>query len=140
MNPLIKRLCWLLVLLFSPFSMAAVTVTDGYVAQKSADQSNGAAYMVIHNQGSSDITLVMVNSPVATKSNIYQFIERNGKKRKRLLNKGLLIKANSSVTLAPETLVIALMGSNQALNPGDMVKIRLNFDNNELLELDLPVK
>lgn len=89
--------------------------------------ANGAAYMVIENQGGASDKLLSVSSDVAQFIEVHKTEMQDGVMRMMPVE-FIEIPANSRVELKPGGFHIMLIGLKRDLVPGDEINLILNFE------------
>lgn len=118
---------------------SSVTVLHPYVRAVPHGQINSAAFMILKNASSQDLSLVKANSNISKNIELHNHINENGILRMRQIEK-ISIGANSETVLKPGGLHVMFIGLKKELNEGDMVEFELEFDNGEIIKLTAPVK
>ncbi len=90
---------------------------------------NGAAYMMLMNEGESDDTLVSAETDVAETVELHETtIDENEVMSMRPVEGGITIPAGGSATLEPGGLHVMLLGIQEELAVGDTFELTLNFE------------
>ena len=120
----------LLLLLSFVFAQPAVTASDAWLTESTAD-GTAEAYLSIRNPTMYDIYVVKANSDVAEKIDF-----REGDKAL----KEITVASYGSLELAPGGTFLRLTGLKKPLRPGDAVELVLTTDGGIVLKLSAPVK
>ena len=116
-----------------------LTIYEGRI-RPTINSSATAAYLTIHNHGSSDDRLIAVSTQVAGLAQIHSMTIENGIMKMRPLNEGIIIPAGKSVILKPHGLHLMLMRLTKPLKEGEHIEVILTFENHGTITLNLPVK
>ncbi|MGN0064891.1 MAG: copper chaperone PCu(A)C [Nocardioides sp.] len=119
-----------------------VTIEDPWVraTEGSKDTSMTAAFMVITNEGTEEVTLVGADTEVAGRTEIHEMVEIDGEMAMQAIEGGLVLAADRGQVLQPGGNHIMLMEVSTALKAGDEVALTLEFDDGSTRELTVPVK
>ncbi len=98
-----------------------------------------AAFMVLHNQGDSDLALVDAQSPAAEITELHNHIDVDGVMQMRQVPE-IRVPAGGSAKLAPGGLHLMLIDLVAPLHEGDEVEITLVLDSGERMTLAVPVR
>ena len=130
-------------LLFAVSSQAVasdITVKDAYVRAVPPGQTNSAAFMVIHNRGEKDKTLVGVEGSIADTIELHEHKHEDGMMKMRQVKGGVTIKSHGMKTLKPGGLHVMLIGLKQKLVPGEMVQLTLKFDDHTTQDVHAEIR
>lgn len=126
-------------LIFSTTVWAAdVEVNAPYVRAVPPGQSNSAAFMQLHNQGS-DVALVGARSDVAQSVELHTHTQEEGVMRMRRIDQ-IPLPAGEQVALKPGGLHIMLIGLQQPLMEGETVEMALEYSDGSEQSISLPIK
>ncbi|MDP2773991.1 MAG: copper chaperone PCu(A)C [Nocardioides sp.] len=119
-----------------------ITIEDPWVRATSGteDPSMTAAFMVIDNDGSEDITLVDASSPVSDMVQLHEMAMVDGEMAMQEVDGGIVITAGRGKLLEPGGYHVMLMGLDAELAPGDEVELTLEFSDDTREVLTVPVK
>ncbi|HBH36711.1 MAG TPA: hypothetical protein DDW45_10420 [Gammaproteobacteria bacterium] len=117
----------------------AVSVIDPYVRAMPPGQKVIAAYLSLKNDSDSDRSLVHAESDAAKNVELHEHVLKNDMLQMREVEK-INIAKGSTTTLKPGGLHIMLIGLTRALNVGDIVDIKLIFDDGSEQIAKAPVK
>ena len=106
----------------------AITFSDMQIRATVTGVPTSAAYLRITNNGVSDDRLVAAKSAIAQRVEIHSMEMDQGVMRMRAVDGGLAIAAGDSVTLAPGSLHLMLMGLTTDLAPDTQHEIILVFE------------
>jgi hypothetical protein len=101
--------------------------------------SNSAAYMTIRNAGANVDRLILAESDVAQAVELHIGEMVDGVMSMRKVE-GIEVPAGGTAELAPGGLHIMLINLTRELNPGDMVNLRLTFENAGVREVQATVR
>ena len=137
-----KRVIFLIYLYFTSMTCtwaAAPHAENAYVRAMPPGQMVTGAFMVLQNPSDSQQALVRAESDVAKTVELHEHINNNGVMQMRPVKK-IEIKANSSTDLKPGGYHVMLIGLKQSLKVGDIVDIKLSFDDGSTQLVHAPVK
>lgn len=118
-------------------ALADVDVKSAYArASATPSATSASVYLTIANMGPSD-RLVSISTPLAT-AMLHETEEVEGVITMRHLD-GLDIPAKGKVMLSPGGRHVMLTGLSKPLKPGDMVPLRLIFENAGQVDISVPV-
>ena len=121
-------------------AQAQVTVLDPWVRGTVEGQTSTGAYLTI--KSSTDVRLVGVSSPVASRGSVHEMTMSGNMMRMRTLD-SLSIPAGGTVTLQEGHDHVMLEGLSRALNQGDSVRLKLTFvdskGKSKVLDVQAPV-
>lgn len=125
----------------APFALAdGVEVHDPYARSASATATTGAAFMVIHNHGTTDDRLVDVTSPVAARVELHTHRENaQGVMQMIHVAEGFDLPAGGEIVMDRGGHHVMLMGLKQPLVPGETIPLTLVFEQAGALQVDVPV-
>ncbi|MBF0272863.1 MAG: copper chaperone PCu(A)C [Magnetococcales bacterium] len=110
----------------------AIHVMDPWVRAAPPVAQTQAAYMTLHNAGTKSKSLVGAKSPLFSKVELHETVQREGKSQMQAKST-VPIAPGAQVQLAPGGLHIMLIGPQKPLQPKDWVPITLKFaDGTEL--------
>ncbi|WP_205741914.1 copper chaperone PCu(A)C [Halomonas marinisediminis] len=98
-----------------------------------------AAFMVLHNEGEADRSLVAASTPAARVAELHNHVDVDGVMQMRRVE-AVPVPANASVSLAPGGYHLMLIDLAAPLHEGDEVTLSLTFDDGQTLELEAPVR
>ncbi|PKF58550.1 hypothetical protein CW748_03655 [Alteromonadales bacterium alter-6D02] len=100
---------------------------------------NGAAYLMLHNNGKQTSTLVSASSPIAKSVMLHQSVESNGSVSMQHVD-SLEIKPKGAVTFKPGGYHLMLMGLKKPLIAGKSFPVTLNFSDGYSLKTLVKIK
>ena len=116
-----------------------ILVRDPYVRLAPPNAPATGAFMQIHNNGSSDMKLVMAKSPVARSVELHTHKNENGVMKMREVP-AIEIKAKRHTELKPGSFHVMLIGMTTVLKEGDLVPITLRFNDGSEQRIEAPVR
>lgn len=116
-----------------------VQVSGAYAREVPPGQANSAAYMVLHNTGTKEESLVGAKTSVAKKAELHTHRLEDGMMKMREV-KEIEIPASGTVTLKPGGLHIMLIGLNHQLTSGEEIALELIFEDGENQTVMVPVR
>lgn len=129
-----------ILLSFSAFaSDSDLRIDEPYVRLVPPGIKTTGAFMVIHNAGSKDISLVEAGSPVAQTVQLHTHINEDGVMKMRQVPR-IEVKAAAQVELKPGSYHIMLIDLNKELKEGDLIPITLKFSDGQKKVLEAPVR
>lgn len=117
----------------------AVSVIDPYVRAMPPGQKVTGAFLSLKNDSDSNRSLVRAESDVAKSVELHEHVHKEGMMQMREVEK-IDIAKGSTTALKPGGLHIMLIGLTRALNVGDIVDIKLIFDDGSEQIAKAPVK
>ena len=100
----------------------------------------GVGYMSISNTGSSDITLVGVETPRAGRVSIHETSMHDGVMRMAPVKGGLPIPAGTTVELKPHSYHLMLEKLKSPLREGESIPLTLSFEGAEAMQVELSIE
>ena len=143
-----KSLCKLItVLLVSTSVFAAgmeqgienITVSNAHVRALPPTVKNTAAYFTINNHGAETLSLLGGYSDVADSVQLHETLEENGMMHMRH-RMSAEIPAGGDLVLESGGLHLMIMGLNRVLAPGDSINLTLEFNDDQTLTIEVPVR
>lgn len=135
-----KSLLSLLLLVLSPLALAqSIQVMHPYARAVPPGQTNSAAFMMLKNSSSEQVSLVKAQSSVSDVVELHNHIMDNGVMKMRQVPE-VVIPAGGKAELKPGSFHVMLIGLRQDLKEGDMVQVKLHFSNGEMADIEMPVK
>lgn len=121
---------------------ASVTVEDPWVraTEGAEDTSMTAAFMVLDNAGTTDVTLTGARTEVAGRTEVHEMVMKDGKSVMQAIEGGLQLTAGKGQLLQPGGNHVMLMDVAQPLAPGDEVELVLEFSDGSEQTVTAPVK
>ena len=102
-------------------------------------QSVSAAFMILHNHGIKERSVVAAYSDVAAAVELYNHIMEDGMMKMRRVD-AIVIPGHGEVVLQPGGSHIMLIGLTRSLEMGEKVAIELEFADGERLSFEAPVQ
>lgn len=122
------------------FADSVIAIKDPYARAATKASKSGAAFMVIHNEGSEDDRLIAVTSDVAQRSELHTHKEdANGVMRMREVKEGFAVPAGGSHALGRGGDHVMFLGLTRGLSHGDVVEITLTFEKAGDITFEMPV-
>ena len=121
---------------------ASVTVEDPWVraTEGAEDTTMTAAFMVLDNAGSADVSLTGAHTDVAGRTELHEMVMQDGKSAMQAIEGGLELTAGKGQLLQPGGTHVMLMDVAQPLAPGDEVELVLEFSDGSEQTVTAPVK
>ncbi|QGX97256.1 copper chaperone PCu(A)C [Roseovarius faecimaris] len=117
-----------------------IEIHDPYARASSPTASSGAAFMMIHNNGTEDDRLVSVASPVAKRVELHTHEEdANGVMSMRHVEDGFAVPAGGMIMLQRGGHHVMFMGLNTPFEQGNTVPLTLVFEKSGEMEIEVPV-
>ena len=116
-----------------------VTASDAYVRLLPPTQKNTGAFMILNNTGTTDISVINAQSEVAKKVELHTHIHDGDVMRMRQVEK-IDIPAGDKIEFKPGGYHIMLLGLKKPLVLGQLVNIKLQFNNGTTELISAPVK
>ena len=134
-----KHLFSFLVLTSVSFAASAnVILVDGHVRAMPASVPNTAAYLTLENHANDPVKLISVITPAAKEAQLHTIVDENGMVKMRQVE-SFPITSHGALTLKPSGDHIMILGLNKPLAENDKVVLTLIFDNEQQLQVELPV-
>jgi len=131
--------CWVVALAAlptlaaQPEAQSALTATDAWVRVTPGSDVD-AAYLTLRNESSKPITVIGIDSSVATMAMIHETRTEGGVSRMRP-HEQLVIPPGKTVKLEPGGLHVMLHGVSQSLAPGASVPLVLRLGNGSSMQI-----
>jgi len=103
-----------------------MTVVDPYVRAVPPGQKNTAAFMLLENQGIADVALQQATSNIAETVELHEHVKKDDMMVMRQVKK-IDIAAGGATALQPGGYHVMLIGLREAIMPGDIIDINLEF-------------
>ncbi|MDP5147929.1 copper chaperone PCu(A)C [Shewanella sp. ULN5] len=117
---------------------ANVILVDGHVRAMPASVPNTAAYLTLENHGDDAVNLIAVKTPAAKEAQLHTIVDENGMVKMRQVE-SFPITSHGALALKPSGDHIMILGLNKPLSENDKVVLTLIFDNDQQLQVELPV-
>ena len=102
-------------------------------------QTVSAAFMILHNHGMHERTVIAVHSDVADAVELHNHIVEDGMMKMRRVD-AIVVPGHAEVVLKPGGLHIMLIGLARNLEAGKNVTLELEFADGERLSFQAPVQ
>ena len=102
-------------------------------------QTVSAAFMILHNHGMKERTVIAAHSDVADAAELHNHIMEDGMVKMRRVD-AIVVPGHAEVALKPGGLHIMLIGLNRNLEVGKKVTLELEFADGERLSFKAPVQ
>lgn len=102
-------------------------------------QTVSAAFMILHNHGMQERTVIAVHSDVADAVELHNHIVEDGMMKMRRVD-AIVVPGHAEVVLKPGGLHIMLIGLARNLEAGKNVTLELEFADGERLSFQAPVQ
>ncbi len=122
-----RSLTLTLFLLSGAVFAGGVTVEEPYVRAVPPGQTNSAAFMVLKNEGDTNVALYKATSEIADAVELHEHVKDNDMMVMRQVPQ-INVVANSDTALKPGGYHVMLIGLKAAIKPGDIIDINLEFD------------
>ncbi|WP_239455648.1 copper chaperone PCu(A)C [Nocardioides gilvus] len=121
---------------------ASIVVEDPWVraTEGAEDTSMSAAFMVLDNQGASDVTVTGASSEVAGTVELHDMVMTDGKSVMTRMEGGIEVAAGKGQLLQPGGMHVMLMDLREELAAGDEVTLILTLSDGSEVEVTAPVK
>jgi hypothetical protein len=117
----------------------AIQVEGAYARAVPPGQTNSAAFMVLHNAGSTAHALMAAESPVAKVVELHTHALKDGMMRMRQIER-IELPAGQKVQLEPGGLHLMLIGLDHPLTPEEQVPLTLIYEDGSHQSLQAPVR
>lgn len=112
---------------------------DAYVRLLPPTSKTTGAFMTLMNHGEKDFKLIKAESDVAEKVELHNHFKVDGMMKMREVPH-ISIKQHQAVELKPGSYHVMLIGLKKPLKKGQIVKIKLHFDDKSIVDVEAPVK
>tara|TARA_Y100001960_G_scaffold128944_1_gene137303 strand:- start:778 stop:1239 length:462 start_codon:yes stop_codon:yes gene_type:complete len=102
-------------------------------------QSVSAAFMILHNHGMEDRTVVAASSDVADAVELHHHTMEDGMMKMRRVD-AIVVPGHGEVVLQPGGFHMMLIGLTRSLEMGEKIAIELEFADGERLSIEAPVQ
>ncbi|NHI15600.1 copper chaperone PCu(A)C [Microbacterium excoecariae] len=117
----------------------AVTIEDAWV--KAADSGMSAAFGVLTNDSSADVTVVSAETEASTMIELHETVEsETGETIMREIDGGFVVPADATYALEPGGSHLMLMELTDPLEAGEEVEFTLTFGDGSTATFEAPVK
>ncbi len=115
-----------------------VSVVNPYVRQAPPSAPATGAFMVLKNNGDTDVRLLKVSNPASRITELHTHTHEDGMMKMRQVA-GIDIKAKGETVLQPGGLHIMMIDLKAPLQEGESVPLTLTFDDGSNLQVDAKV-
>lgn len=123
-----------------PAMADGMEVHDPYARVSSGMAASGAAFMILHNHGTTDDRLIGAASDVAEKVELHTHREDDaGVMRMIHVEEGFDLPADGEIIMQRGGHHVMFLGLKQPLNHGDVIQVTLQFEHAPDLTFDVPV-
>jgi periplasmic copper chaperone A len=122
------------------YKLGALEISAPWARATPPSAPAGGGFLKITNTGSTSDRLVSANSPAAELVQVHEMKMDGNVMRMREVEKGLEIPAGGSVTLAPGSFHLMMMGLKAPLKQGASVPLTLVFEKAGRIDVDLAVE
>lgn len=113
---------------------------DAYARSSTMMSQSGAAFMVLHNHGTTDCRVVSARSDISERTELHTHIAgSNGVMRMVEVEDGFLIPAGGEVLLQRGGDHVMFLGLNRPMEQGSTISVTLVFENGTEATIDVPV-
>ncbi|WP_110204936.1 copper chaperone PCu(A)C [Nocardioides daejeonensis] len=121
---------------------AAVSVSEPWARGTvgSEDPTMSAAFMMLDNAGTEDVTLESASSDVAGRTELHEMAMKDGKMVMQQVEGGIVVPAGKDMLLQPGGYHVMLMDLNRELVPGEEINLVLGFSDGSNVTVTVPVK
>ncbi len=121
------------------FKAGAIEIEHPWARATAADAANGAAYMVLNNEGKEADRLVSATSPTAERVEMHTHIDEGGVMKMRQIN-AVELAPDATVKLAPGGLHVMLIGLKAPLVKGKAIPLTLTFEKAGTVTVEVSVQ
>ena len=119
------------------FAHDAVAAKDAYA--RASNPKAGAAFMLLDNHREVACRLTGVRSDVAERVELHTHVETDGVMKMTRIEDGIPLDAGSQHRLERGGDHVMLMGLHQPLQNGDVIRLSLDFDACDTVDVEVPV-
>lgn len=116
-----------------------IMVEDAWIREAPPGAAAMAGYMILHNHGDSESSLVSAASPAFGSVQLHRTVMEEGM-AKMVHQKAITVPAGGSVTFKPNDYHLMLMKPKQALKAGETVEVTLQFENGKSMTVPYEVR
>ena len=116
-----------------------IMVEDAWIREAPPGAAAMAGYMILHNHGDSERSLVSASSPAFASVQLHRTVMEEGM-AKMVHQKAITVPAGGSVTFKPKDYHLMLMKPKQALKAGDTVEVTLVFEDGNSMTVPYEVR
>jgi periplasmic copper chaperone A len=122
------------------YKLGALEIGQPWARATAPTAPAGGGYLTITNRGTTPDRLVSTSSPAADKVQIHEMKMDGNIMRMREVEHGLDIAPGATVTLAPGSLHLMMMGLKGPLKQGTRVPLTLTFEKAGTIDVELAVE
>jgi len=123
-----------------PAMAADIMVDDAYARSSAMSAKTGAAFMMIHNHGTTDDRLIGAASPAAKMVQLHTHEEdANGVMKMMHVEEGFALPADGMIKMQRGGHHVMFMGLTEPFEQGDMIPVTLTFETAGEMEIEVPV-
>jgi copper(I)-binding protein len=123
-----------------PVMAADIMVDDAYARASAMSSKTGAAFMMIHNHGTTDDRLIGAASPAAKMVQLHTHEEdANGVMKMMHVEEGFALPADGMIKMQRGGHHVMFMGITEPFEQGDMIPVTLTFETAGEMEIEVPV-
>ena len=113
---------------------------DPYARTSTMMSTSGAAFMVLHNHGTTNCRVVSVHSDISERAELHAHtFDANGVTRMVHLEEGLLLPAGGEVLLQRGGNHVMFLGLNRPMEEGTEISVTLVFEDGSEATLSVPI-
>lgn len=113
---------------------------DPYARSSTMMSTSGAAFMVLHNHGTTDCRVVSARSDISERTELHTHIaDANGVMRMVELEDGFPLPAGGEVLLQRGGNHVMFLGLNRPMEQGSVISVTLVFEDGAEATIDVPV-
>lgn len=120
----------------------SLVVEDPWIraTEESKDATMTAAFMVLDNDGSEELTVTGASTEVAARVELHEMVMADGKMVMQEMESGVVLAPGKGQLLQPGGAHLMLMDLTGALAAGDEVELTLELSDGSQVEVTAPVK
>lgn len=122
------------------YQVAKLHIDHPWALELPPVSANGAAYLVVHNNGDTPDRLVGADTPRAGKTEIHEHVHKDGVMKMQQVDGGLAIPAGGEVRLEQGGYHLMMFGLKQPLKDGERFPMTLHFEKAGDLKVDIAVQ
>ena len=122
-----------------PWKLGDVIVEQAWARVAPGGSRTGAVYLTIHNKSATDDLLLAVDSNAAKTTAIHESRIVDGVATMEPLPMGLPMPSHGEVVMRPGAMHIMLTGLSGALKVGEMLPVRMVFQEAGSLDFEVPI-
>lgn len=130
----------LLSLLFCNSAFAdEISISEQYARETIPGTTISSAYMSIKNSMDKDVALVSITSTVSSRIELHEHLMTNGMMQMQQVE-SIIVKANDKTVLQPHGYHVMIFNLDEPLVAGTEIDMALKFDNDQTVNIKLPVQ